>query len=398
MLPLDIIFLILDLVAQIRDRKISLRSCSLVCQEWNTIARTYIFRRITINGGSSVGDFLHILKSSPHLGKLITQVRYVQDSIFMNGAKSSQLLLLVQSLPAVVPNLHTLFLHGVFRGRPNDNALQIDLLTSLSGLTSVEKLNITDSVIPIPHLVAYISSFPNLRHLNVHWLEAALDDEPLGSPIISSRSSCQLSSLRLRNIDDLPIFFHRILSSALKHTLRSLILAVGNQDSSHVSSFLRDVGPRLEHLDLTLITYYDVGPVSKYRQLCTFVGFTDNIIVAYRESLNISPCNNVKRLTLRPAYHSLVPSLVSQISSSSLEELRFSVPDFRVSDLSKYHDLADLVKGLGTSTLKRITLIYKREIKEMEKATPHLHDAFRALENKMSFSVVHASEIKRWWK
>ncbi len=94
----------------------------------------------------------------------------------------------------------------------------------------------------------------------------------------------------------------------------------------------------------------------------------------------------------------MIPLLVAQISSLYIERLRLSVPDFRVSDLSQYHDLAVSVGQIASPPLKEVTLLYKREYKEMKRAAPHLTDAFGALGKGKVLSIIHSSEVKRWWK
>ncbi len=259
MLPLDIVFLLIDVVAQLGDHGLTLRNCSIVCREWSSIARTYIFRKITVRGTCGIEDFFDILKSSPHIGRLVLQVIYEQESLFTDATMSPQFHDFIRSLSGTLPNLHTLSLNGVFRNQ--DGPLQPDLLKSFAALTSVSGLSITASITSTQFLITYISSFPNIRRLNINWLEDGPNDAP--STYLPASQSV-LTSVRLRNVDDLPRIFRHITSSNSAHVLRYLTLAVANGDSNHVSSFLREVGPTLEHLDLGLVTYYDAGPISEY--------------------------------------------------------------------------------------------------------------------------------------
>lgn len=121
-------------------------------------------------------------------------------------------------------------------------------------------------------------------------------------------------------------------------------------------------------------------------------------IPAYRGALDISSCERLKSLTLRPAFHGMIPRLVAQISSRLMESLQFTVPDFRVSDLSQYRTLARSVKELENSTLRDIIFVFKTDAMEMEKATPHFLDVFSGVGQGRQVSVVHNSTIDRWWK
>lgn len=94
----------------------------------------------------------------------------------------------------------------------------------------------------------------------------------------------------------------------------------------------------------------------------------------------------------------MIPTLVSQISSRHLQSLQFTVPDFYVSDFSQYRTLAQSVKKLENRTLRDIVFIFKRDVPEMERATPHFVDVFSGVGQGRQVSVVHNSTIDRWWK
>lgn len=259
-IPLDIVFPIIDLVAHFDDHGFSLKTSSIVCRDWAFVTRGHMFRRISVDASDGLESFIEVLRGPSRIGTLAKHVDF-----FLDNARESHFSELVPRLsdfirmfPDALPNAQGLSIHDVRRHQCGN--MDPKLLGSFAALSSVITLSVTSLSFTPGVLLTYVSVIPKLERLSISWLDEDHSDTPPDNIPISHNP---LQSIRLRNIQDLPMVFRNILTSDSKHSLRSMILGLGQFASIDVTSLLREIGPQLEYLDLKLYSFYDVGPVSE---------------------------------------------------------------------------------------------------------------------------------------
>ncbi|KAJ6566799.1 hypothetical protein B0H19DRAFT_1374215 [Mycena capillaripes] len=232
---LELQFLVLD---QFSDDDIELRRLCSICQAWGTYAQGLIFREVWVKS-ATVQRLLLLFQRRPHLGTCVRTLRVVDAST--ERWLMTVLELLVEHLPDMMPNAHTLDIIG--RNFGTDISHLESSAHKLAYITHL-RLRGDGRLINAYKMLRFMSLFPRLEGLEILGHSPISEDAVILSPIPPRH----LRYLCLGMI---------VCSRTLVESLASCLVGVDNlrisawgHDDDHWVPFLRQIGDGLRHLRL----------------------------------------------------------------------------------------------------------------------------------------------------
>lgn len=234
------------MIRHIRDDRLAVRSCSLVCKAWIPLSRQHLFHSILLDH-SNVAEFIGILAS----GSVGPYVQHLK--IYRRGRDP---IWIAEAIPVLASYLHPtsleLSLHnsvlpegGLLLGFDRAEPLQTeDLVVFHDAFQDVEYLKMSIVCDSFAEGAALLATFPKLKSLDVRrdwfrWSGAQVSYETMFLP----------SSVR--NISTsygyYPNFFLWLLQQPNPLPISSLSLA-SNQITQSISSYIQSLGANLHHI------------------------------------------------------------------------------------------------------------------------------------------------------
>lgn len=229
----------------------TMRACSSVCRNWNSITRSYIFRRVRIQDGTQLDEFERIVQGCPEIGQ---RVRELTFGPFTPRATYRASLPWVQRAPKVLPSLLT-SLHTIRFVRLSDSAEYCDakFFRAFHAFASVTTLVLDDTALNMPTLRAFACSLPRLKALVIRALLPLMVTVWAPPPLVARPRFVALTiDFAVQPSTNMTEFLDWFLRSEARFTVRSLDLAVKVLDAKPVNQLLARIGPDLEHFGLKL--------------------------------------------------------------------------------------------------------------------------------------------------
>lgn len=223
----------------------SLASCSLVCRNWVPSTRSHLFHSIRIAGWgpTKLDAFSRFLISTPHIG------RHVRELHVRPGEGPAKVT--TSTLSCILKRLSWLRVLDIRCSYCQFDDVLLPLLPSLRRLV----LQFVEVDIPPKTFVGILGLCPGLKELDIRkswWasrIRAPISVEPK-APAMPDLDSLTLGNCRFSSLTN----YLGVLRSKIPMSfLTSLdIVCSSPDDVSVVGGLLRDIGPKLLHLQLRL--------------------------------------------------------------------------------------------------------------------------------------------------
>lgn len=227
--------------------KQAIQPFALVCREWNSVSRPFLFQHIVIHGEDDIYDFLDILIYSSGIGQVVNDLTVKGGPVY-GDCGVNFLELLASRVLVIMPALETLTLSGFTIDDFSPTTLPH--LAQLRGVTTLKFRDITCS---LPVLWGYMSSFPSLQAVDISGHSAHRRGERFDPKLLEDvNPSSNLISLRLDSCHRVDRFIERLKASNWAQSIHSLSLISGYWEASIMRDLLMS-SPCLEelHLDVT---------------------------------------------------------------------------------------------------------------------------------------------------
>lgn len=245
----------------------TLQAYTLVCQSWNTIARPFLFRKITLKKVEQLLLLDSNLEAVPAMRIWIREIR-ILGFIFYERDDSSVpwICYFSTKLTTKLEHLHTIEIVSVQRYL--DLSQYKTFLEGFSSLSSLKSLSFVDCVFSADVLLAFINTPPQLQDVHLHdirVMSSMFVDQTDNATSPTFRSGC-LRSLRIHSNDSsfiqpLPEFLKWFNGGQMTHTIQSVQIHIQSLSSLRdVGSFLKAVGLALHDLSLRFVGAQYWGP------------------------------------------------------------------------------------------------------------------------------------------
>ncbi|KAK7064832.1 hypothetical protein R3P38DRAFT_3250359 [Favolaschia claudopus] len=306
-LPLEIIELIIDRLSEDRD---ALETCSLVALNWVRCTRSYLFSTAVLENTHSIPTLAELLESP--LSTIVHAIRYLSIEVsfrcHFNREQANDYAPYLAAISTRLPSLESLeFVQhslGVRSNRLSSEVTQI-FLPPWSCFQSIRTL-VFRSVETSPHLLGFISSFPNLRALEMNGVQSSLTspgEQLLHIPPPNMLQNVRLSRCAAEEVLDWLLSYASSSSTKLSTSMLQLG-GISDQQITSIAKYLTACGPILQHLSLS------------FR-------------LSDRDFLSLDFCHNVslRYLRLEPdLYFEVVSQLLCSIASTALEQIELVMP------------------------------------------------------------------------
>ncbi|KAJ3486699.1 hypothetical protein NLI96_g4057 [Meripilus lineatus] len=229
LLPQEIIDAVLF---SLKEDKPTLQSCAMVCREWNSVVRPYLFREIRVNGDDDLYSLLKLIEDAPGIAHVV-QVLVVRNLTpsappsFLENVAGSWIL--IRPLPSIYK-----------------------LYTHLSIFNKVTHLDVRRCTYQAGTLWACITVLPSLQGLIVSDLQSSLMQSGDRGIIGVSTPTSRLTTLVLRRSYALGTFLKLVAQSPWVESIQSLTMDPNCGLPLWARDILIAIGPSLSHLDLCL--------------------------------------------------------------------------------------------------------------------------------------------------
>lgn len=247
-LPLELVD---EIIGFTQYDKQALQACSSVCRAWNSVTRSYVFRRVRIRDENKLSAFETLLQKDSDIG---IRVRELTFGPFTPPKTFRAAIRWVARIPRVLPTLLPL-LRTIRFERLTDAAEYCDarFFRAFTTFASVTKLILDDSALNIPTLRAFACSLPRLQEFVVLEVVPLMVTVWQSPPLICRpRFTSLVIDFAVQPSTTLTEFIAWFQKSEARYTVRSLELAVKILDVKPVNHLLATIGPHLEHLGLKL--------------------------------------------------------------------------------------------------------------------------------------------------
>lgn len=248
-LPTEILQLILKGIFA-GPNKDSLKSCTLVCSQWNAACGIYLFQRVKIVNDGHLNDFKAMLESKPDLRSYVYEL-VIQSTPQGQVPEPVEWFSNVPlTLAPYLPKVHTIEFVGLWE---LGDGLAANFFQELANFTSVTKLAVRNSFVALRMLQAFASALPALQELHIGETYPLPTNHPNAPPNLYSPSLTSLHlHLGLRYPESVDEGLTWALATRSRATLQSLSLLVYFSEASAVTEHLTVLGDQLRHLDLHL--------------------------------------------------------------------------------------------------------------------------------------------------
>lgn len=254
-LPFELVDAVLAVVHDASDIA-TVQACALVCKGWSQVSRSYIFQKIKLTDGEALSAFIDLIDNDTAIGNIVvtlTVKTYRPADEKQVPTPSSWLVRVPAQLPSRLPRLQSIYFVDL---HDYGEYMNHEFFIGLSAFTSVNKFSMRGCSINQRLILSLLTCLPNLRHLDI--------GRTLGMPYMLQEDTPQLylPELISFNVDigsAFPTLYNILLTWALstpsKFSLRSFSVVVRMLDAGAVGDFLKEVGGRLEYLEMKFVPY-----------------------------------------------------------------------------------------------------------------------------------------------
>lgn len=332
----------------------TLKSCSLACHDLNYISKPLLFHTVKLKSTSDIQSLADLVQREPRIGDLIQELITVDSSI-----TSEQLVSLSTLLPTLLPNLRFLKLSEV--SRPPQIAPSF-LRDALMSFKTIKDFSFHGYSYALPFEVA--SSLTSLDCLSIRYYGTQARDPPPEMPPLTPDLHLTVFSFHAPPSAPVDLAFSWILSTSSRYSLRAVKLFVPQPHAEVYGSFLRELGPALNHLDLTFPP--SVNMTGENSCTCTVLAQTPSLIILSRLSaasphIHLGENTGLRSLVVRNVPSPFLRVLLSTISITSVESITIFVPSLCGEDYWDYVESQSLrqIDGQHFWSLKELVFVFR---------------------------------------